>query len=553
MWFCFGLSCQVVEQLFKVKVYMTQTPVLVVGAGPSGLMSALLLTQLGIPVRLIDRKSTPILSTNAAGIQTRTIEVFEHIGIVKEFIDKGIITTGLQMFSQHKRLVKISLSIVDSYFPFILMLPQWHTEKILTKELEDRNIHIERNVELIELIQENGKVISTLKLPDGRQEQIETDWVIGCDGYNSTVRNHANIKMVGKDFDQEFFVADVKLKSQFDRSCINMILNQGKLVGIFALPSENNQLSRLAGNIGRHQNKDKFTDKEIKKMVAEHTQGDCEVTEVIWSAPFWIHSKMAAKLRNGSVFIVGDAAHVHSPAAGQGMNVGLQDAFNLTWKLAMVIKKQADPSILDSYQQERLPLIKNVLRLTETLGFFGLSTSYLLYRIRNFIFKNVAGKVKPLQKKMAGIMTQVGLRYKKSSLIDKTSRRSSTGPKPGARMPDVIAPNHRLYDYLRGPKFHVLLFVGSNPTKENIDKAVAASKQLIENIGSLVIPHIISNKACDVPHFIDDVDLAIHKRYGVNEPSMCLIRPDQYIAQFVDGLDANVIKAFLKKCGFIVA
>lgn len=530
---------------------MEQTPVLIVGAGPSGLMMALLLNRFGIPLRLIDRKSMPTLTTNAAGVQTRTLEIFEHVGIIKEFLNKSLVTTSLAIHSEKERLAKIPLDTIDSFYKYIVMLPQSITEKILNDVLEMHNIRVERNVELLELKQENGKVTTVLKSPD-KADTVVFDWVIGCDGYNSTVRNHAGIKMVGKDFDQEFFVADVRVKTQIDRLSVNVFINQGTLVGVFALPDEKNELFRVVGNIGRHQNKDKFTDDEIKRIVEGNTQGACELIEVTWSSPFWIHSKIAESLRNQSVFIAGDAAHVHSPAGAQGMNTGLQDAFNLAWKLALVIKNKANPIILDSYQQERMPIIKRVVNVTERLGAIGLSTNSFLFRLRNFIFRNVANKIKPLQKKIVGMVTQVALTFKDSSLIDYDAAGHSAKPSPGERTPDVGLADKRLYDYLRNTQHNLLLFTGPSPTAETVANVTKMYNRVLDTMGDLVVPHVVSDQHINVPNYIQDNGQVIHQRYAVSKPSMCLIRPDQYIALFRGDVDVSKVKEFLSKVGFVV-
>lgn len=530
---------------------MSEIPVLIVGAGPSGLMMALELTRYGIPVRIIDRKPAATQTTNAAGIQTRTIEIFEHIGIEKDFLEKGIKNNALDIYYQKDRLARIPLDNVDSFYNFILMLPQSDTEAILNKELQARNIEVERNVELIELKQERGQVVSKLKSWDGHIETLTTDWVIGCDGYNSTVRNNANIKMVGKDFDQEFFVADVKLYSKYDRNSVNMFIDRGTLVGIFSLPDSQNSKVRVVGNVGKHINKDKFTDDEIKKFVSDYTHGECRVDQVLWSSPFWIHSKVAAKLRNQSLFIAGDAAHVHSPAGAQGMNTGLQDAFNLAWKLAYVIQNKANPPILDTYGQERLPIIHNVIKLTESLAFMGLSTNKLLLMIRNFLIKNVPGRISFIQKKMVGLVTQVSLKYNHSSLIDKRSEKRDGNPKPGVRLPDVSLGNDkRLYDYLRNEKFNLLLFTAKAPSAERMKNAKLAYQQIEETMGTLVKPYIISDHKADVANFIEDNEFAIHSRYEVNKPSICLVRPDQFIALFISELNPKAVVEFLHNAGF---
>lgn len=531
---------------------MNQLSVLIVGAGPTGLMMACELTRFGVPVRIIDKKATPTQTTNAAGIHTRTLEIFEHLGIVSGFIEEGFKTEYLQIISDKQKLAKIPLNNIDSHFNYLIMLPQSETEKILNDYLLSLGVKVERNVELVNLEQVNNTVISTLKLPDGTSETVVSDWVIGCDGYRSKVREKAKIKMSGADVDQEFFVADVRIQTSYERDTVTMFLNKGTLLGLFSLPNAENDKYRVVANSNQIQNKDRFSEEDIRAMIHHYTQGECEVKEILWSSPFWIHSMLAEKLQNGSVLIAGDAAHVHSPAGAQGMNTGLQDAFNLAWKLALVIQGHANREILNSYQTERYPIIKSVVFATEKLAILGLTKNSWLFALRNFLFRNVAGKVKFLQNKVVGRVTQIALKYKNSTLIDKNHKGHSQGPQAGERTPDVkLNNNTRLYDYIRNNQHNVLLFTGASPSLDTIAAVKTASQQLEAKWGNIIKVHVVSEQKNDLPNSIEDTGLVIHQRYAVANPSMCLLRPDQYIGLFVGEINGGIIDAFLQKAGFI--
>ena len=332
-------------------------PVLIIGAGPTGLMMACQLARLGIHFRIIDKNAEPTKTTNAAGIQTRTLEIFDQMDIVDRFLEQGKKCHIFQIYGEKSSLATVLLNTIDSHYKYILMLPQCNTEKILTDYLEELKHSVERSVELINLTRAENKMQATVQHATGQTENIECSWIVGADGYHSITREKAGIPMTGSDINQMFFVADAKLKTNLTADAVIVFLNKGTLIGLFPL-HENTY--RIVANSNQINFKKSYSTDEINELVARYTHGHCAVTEIFWSSPFWIHSKLAKSMQHERVFIAGDAAHVHSPAGAQGMNTGLQDAYNLAWKLALVINHKANIKILDSYSTERYPIVKTI-------------------------------------------------------------------------------------------------------------------------------------------------------------------------------------------------
>jgi len=521
-------------------------PVLIVGAGPTGLMMAITLAHQGVPFRIIDRKSEPTQTTNAAGIHPRTIEIFNQMGISQQFIEAGVCCHNLEMQSEGRILAQLRLDQVNSLYNFILMLPQSETEKLLSQHLESLNVKIERSTELIDLVIKERKALATLKYSDERDEIVEADWVIGCDGYHSTVREKSDIKMVGTDIPQEFLVADIRIQSEVPPDTIVMFFTQGTILGLF--PLKGNKY-RMVANSNQLENKKSFSEEEIKTIVKSHTSGKCEVTEILWASPFWIHSKIAESLRKNNIFIAGDAAHVHSPAGAQGMNTGLQDAFNLGWKLALIYRNQANQSLLDSYQAERYPIMKKLVNFTEKLSHLALTKNSFIINVRNFFFKHIAGKSTYIQNRAAALVTQLSLNYENSPIVEKNTRGRSKSPRPGDRAPNVIIQDDlTLFSYLDNTKHNLLLFAGDN-TNQSLQMLINVCQWVEESVGNVVETHIVINRPVDVKSLILDKDMLVHQKYQVTSPSMCLVRPDRYIGLFMGEVNQALLQSYLKRIG----
>lgn len=519
--------------------------VLIVGAGPTGLMMACELARRNITFRIIDKKSEISSGSNATWIQPGTLELFDHLDLTKEFIRKGHVCNAIHLHSKGKDLARIPLDHLDSIHPFILMLPQKETEKLLSERLEKLNNKIERSLELINVKQENNTVITTIKFPNNKTETIKSDWLIACDGANSKVRESCGIFFPGEDLSEQFMVADANMDSFMLNNEIHVFFDKGTVCGVF--PMGHNSF-RINANLHQDAPRKNFIDKEVREIISERTYGDYNIHAVSWISPFWIHSRVVDQMRHGSIFLAGDAAHVHSPAGGQGMNAGLQDSYNLAWKLALVINGDANENLLDSYQSERHPVINKIVNQSEKLTKMALFDKSFLTKLNKFSIKVARSPVK-FSKKIMTELTQLDVQYQDSPVIDYLDDINNKSPKQGEHAPNVIIDkSKKLYDYFRNTHHNVLLFCGLKKEKKRLAKIKELQQWLNKKFPDLVTTHIISMEKIDgAENVIIDEEGLIHDRYHIKNSVIYVIRPDNFIAYFSKSFNHNSIEQFFDK------
>ena len=520
---------------------MSRLPVMIVGAGPTGLMMACELKRHNIPFRIIDKKSGPTQGSNATWIQTRTLEIFDVIGIADRFLKIGHQCDTINFYAKGKQINNIPLTKIDSSYPFILMLPQSETERVLNETLEQSKIRVERSLELVNVKQINNGVVSTVRFANGDTENITSHWLIGCDGANSTVREKCQISFLGEDIPEQFMVADAQMSSHLSTNEIHVFFDKGTIFPdkgtlFSAFPWDTNKY-RLSANLYLSHPRQRFTEQEVREVVAERTYGNFIVDKVSWISPFWIHGKIVNKMHIGSIFLAGDAAHIHSPAGGQGMNTGLQDAFNLAWKLALVIRDKSKSSLLDTYQSERYPVVKNIVNETEFFTKMILFDKSFFSKLKKF--SNKITKRPFLTKRISEKLTQVDIQYKKSPIIHYKEKTNPKSPRQGKRAPDVtINDSKKLYEYLHNSLHNILLFTGQKPTKNNLLKIKKLQKLLSKQFPKLVKTFIITNeKINNFDNIIIDTYGVTHKKYDVKKPTIFIVRPDNYISYISKKLD----------------
>lgn len=338
--------------------------VLIVGSGPTGLVLALWLTKLGIPLRIIDKNSGQGQTSRAMALHARTLEFYQQIGIAEEVIAHGIIIEKINLWKNHRHLTTIPLHSIGkgfSPFPFVLSFPQDEHEKLLINHLSQAGIEVERNTELINLSQDEKKVTAILK-NNNKTETCEVQFLLGCDGAKSTVRHALNIDFPGGMYSQLYYVADVLAQKELEKNEIHVNLIENEFTIIF--PIRNSHSLRLIGIVPKEcENKKNIEFNDVKSNAIRNT--DLTIEKVNWFSTYHSHHRVAEHFKNGRVFLLGDAAHIHSPAGGQGMNTGIGDAINLSWKIANVIKKHAALSLLDSYEPERIAFARRLVATTD--------------------------------------------------------------------------------------------------------------------------------------------------------------------------------------------
>lgn len=337
--------------------------VLVVGAGPAGLMAATLLARSGVSVILVEKRGEATRESRAFAVQARTLELMRSLGLAKRFIANGVRADSVNIHVQGRFRGGLDFTRAradDTPFPFILMIPQSRTEAILAEDCAANGVTIARGNEVTGIVEADDGVVATVRDADGAERTIRAAYVVGGDGSRSIVRRAAGLGWTGDMFPQRFLLADCRVDWPLDHDRFRVFMN-GPLIGLF-LPLDGENLSRvmatdMSGTAG-FGSEDASTAAPLDLAEMQRGLEAAIALPVTLSDPVWVtryraHHRHVDRYAKGRCFVAGDAAHIHSPAGGQGMNTGLQDAANLAWKLAAVLRHGADPALLDSYDAER--------------------------------------------------------------------------------------------------------------------------------------------------------------------------------------------------------
>ncbi len=337
--------------------------VLVVGAGPVGLVAAAELARHGLSVLIIDKLPQPTDESRAIAVHARSLDMLARMGVVDQLMATGVKARGMELHSGRKELIRVPLDSVDAAYPFSLNTPQTETERVLGEHLTALGVSVERQVELTKLEQTEDAARVTLSHPDGRNEELSAPWVIGADGAHSTVRHLVGGKLEGTFVGERFLLGDVDAEHDLDsESMYTFFAPEGP---VLAMPMRNGRMRVMAQvhdapdtPLNLHP-----TLEQLQTVVDERV-GGIRLIRGHWLTSFELHHAQSSQYRWGRVFLVGDSAHIHSPAGGQGMNTGMQDAFNLAWKLAAVVDGQSSATLLDTYHDERYPVAKSMIDFT---------------------------------------------------------------------------------------------------------------------------------------------------------------------------------------------
>ena len=340
--------------------------VLIVGAGPTGLVLALWLTKLGARVRIVDKTAEPGTTSRAVAVQARTLEFYRQIGLADAIADAGRKALAANLWVAGKRAARAVLGDMGaglSPYPYALVYPQDEHERLLIARLAEAGVAVERQTELIALDETGDRVYARLKRPDGAEDQCDAAYVAGCDGAHSTVRAALQIGFPGGTYAHLFYVADVEASGAAINGEVHVGMDPTDFLAVFPLKKAGH--ARLIGTVRTDTGKpnDTLSWDDVGKRVLEWMHID--VARVHWFSTYHVHHRVADQFRGGRAFVVGDAAHIHSPVGGQGMNTGIGDAVNLAWKLAAVLGGHASPSLLDSYEPERIAFARRLVATTD--------------------------------------------------------------------------------------------------------------------------------------------------------------------------------------------
>jgi 2-polyprenyl-6-methoxyphenol hydroxylase-like FAD-dependent oxidoreductase len=345
---------------------MAAPEVLIIGAGPTGLVLALWLSRLGVRLRIIDKAAEPGTTSRALGVQARTLELYRQVGLAEELVERGLEFAAANLWVRGRKAAHVAFGEIGtglSPYPYILIFPQDEHERLLIERLAERGVEVERRVELVRFEDTDGRVLAHLRRPDGSEEACEAEYLAGCDGAHSTVRETLRIGFPGGTYAHVFYVADVEASGPLINQELHVTLDDADFLAVF--PMKAAEHARLIGTVRweMESQRDRLSWEDVSKDVINRL--DLSVERVNWFSTYRVHHRVADQFRRGRAFLLGDAGHIHSPVGAQGMNTGIADAVNLAWKLAAVLQRRAGTALLDTYEPERIAFARRLVATTD--------------------------------------------------------------------------------------------------------------------------------------------------------------------------------------------
>jgi 2-polyprenyl-6-methoxyphenol hydroxylase-like FAD-dependent oxidoreductase len=422
---------------------MSDTEVLINGAGPTGLVLALWLSRLGVRLRLVDKTAEPGTTSRALVVHARTLEFYRQIGLAEAVVERAHKFAAANLWARGRKAGRVVFGPMGeglSPFPYMLIFPQDQHERLLIQRLTEAGVQVERRTELLGFEDSGGRVRARLRRPDGTEETCEAAYLAGCDGAHSRVREVLGVGFPGGTYSHLFYVADVEASGPVMDGELHVALDDADFLAVFPMPAGH---ARLIGTVEREaQAQDETLSwDDVSKVVIGRL--GITVGRVNWFSTYRVHHRVADRFRRGRAFLLGDAAHIHSPVGGQGMNTGIGDAVNLAWKLAAVLHGRADLALLDTYEPERIDFARRLVATTDRAFTVVTSPGLIARRVR----VDVAPRVLPLlfasrgfRRLMFRTVSQIAINYRGSSFLSEGRAGSVAG---GDRLPWVPLDNFR--------------------------------------------------------------------------------------------------------------
>ncbi len=507
---------------------MKQYDVIIVGAGPTGLMAAVQLARYNINFLIIDSKNGPTEQSRAIAMTARSMEVYQQLGISDTAIQQGRFIEQMAIYVKGKEKANAQIGEFGkgkTDFSYMLAFEQSKNEKLLFEKLKSYGQTVSWNTELLKLFKQNSLFEIDVKHLDNTEEKLTTKYIIGCDGAKSVVRHSFNFSFKGGTYENKFYVADTVLKWDKNPNTLVLCPSRKNFCGFFPMGGSNSH--RIVGSIPKNLiDKEDINFADMESAIKEAVAFPLEIEKMNWFSIYKLHHRSVQKFNDGNCFLAGDAAHIHSPAGGQGMNTGLQDAYNLTWKLSLVIKGITNEKLLDTYNEERLPFAKWLLKFTDRAFSIMTSTNLFVSWLRNTVIplfvKFFLGK--PFVKsRIFNTISQLQWAYKNCSL-SKNSSSQKLKFNAGDRLPYILLGQEKqsIYKLLTAPVFHLLVIGAAKP--------VLQPNEMIKTI---------------------ELSIEEWKEKGVTKPLFILVRPDNYIGLIADEMNDDILRNYLQQyCSF---
>ena len=507
-----------------------QTDVIIVGAGPTGLALACQLIRYGVDFVIIDKKETTTPYSKAIGVQARTLEIYEQIGLADKLIELGAIAERARMFAGGKvrgEVVFRDLGAGLSPYPFLLIVEQGKHETLLYDFIKSHGKDVQWQSELVSFSQDSECVNANIKNSAGETETIEAKYLIGCDGAKSLVRHSLGLTFEGSTFERLFYVADVEIDWDFEHGGLQVFLMKNSLLAVFAMGGERQY--RIVGTFRQGFEKDEgeVLYEEIEERIRLDAEIDFDITKVNWFSTYKVHTRHVNRFGEGRCFLAGDSAHIHTPAGAQGMNTGIQDGYNLAWKLALVLEGCANAKLLDTYNEERLPNAKALTKTTDRFFNLAANPNPFFVFVRLYIFPyiaNLAFSLNAVKRFVFPRISQIAINYRKSSL---SQNNGSFKVKAGDRMPWFEVEGASVYDRLREPLFHLVVFFD----------------------GKTEIPPLPADLMQSWEDAIDSTVISLYPEiadiFGAKASFFVILRPDNYIGLISSEFSPDRVRSYL--------
>ncbi|MGB9182092.1 MAG: FAD-dependent monooxygenase [Pyrinomonadaceae bacterium] len=509
-----------------------KTDVIIIGAGPTGLSLACQLIRYGIDFVIVEKNEGVTSFSKALGVHARTLEIYEQLGLAEKAVERGVIAGKVRLLEGGEIRGEVNLSNVGqglSAYPFMLVLEQNKNEQLLYEYMQSHGKDVLWQAELESFTQTEAGVAARIRNGVGASQIIEGKYLAGCDGPKSPVRHALGLSFEGSTFERLFYVADVQIDWKFGHDALHVCLAKNSVVAFFPMRGENRW--RIVGAFPEGHDKDEgeILYEEIEQRIKEEAEIELEISHVNWFSVYKVHTRHVEKFSVGRCFLAGDAAHIHTPAGGQGMNTGIQDAYNLAWKMALVLKGAAHERILDTYNEERLPNAKRLLGTTDRMFNLAAGTDWLFGLIRNTVFPPMAKYIlsfDAVKKRFFPLISQIGITYRDGSL-SRHEGDEEFEVKAGDRMPYFLSDGKSIYDKLHEPKFHLLTFSDGESDYRSL-------RNEIENRYA----HLVDYQAIPLyPH--------VAEIFGTDKPFNVLLRPDNHIGFISSETSSSELSVYL--------
>jgi 2-polyprenyl-6-methoxyphenol hydroxylase-like FAD-dependent oxidoreductase len=509
-----------------------KTDVIIVGAGPTGLALAAQFIRYGVDFVILDKTETTTPHSKAIGVQARTLELYEQIDLSQKLIEQGAIAERARMVEGGEIRGEVELTEIGkglSPYPFLLIVEQGRHEKLLYDFIKSSGRDVLWNTKLESIFQDDEGVTANVKMADGERDVIIGKFLIGCDGANSFVRQSLGLTFEGGTFERLFYVADAQVYWKFSHDSLYVCLAKSTITAFFPMTGGEKHF-RIVGTFpeGHQGDEGEILYEEIERQIKQDTELELDIHDVNWFSVYRVHTRRVNRFSQGRCFLAGDSAHIHTPAGAQGMNTGIQDGYNLAWKIAMALNGKADAKLLESYNDERLENAKNLLKTTDRLFQFGANPDAFVAYFRTNIFPYIANFVLNIEAVKNFIfprVSQIGINYRSSFL---SVNDGNFSVKAGDRMPYFIIEGTSIYDRLRAPKFHLITFSDGQSEPQNLRAELSEYADLIDF-------HV-------VPLYPNIAEL-----FGAAESFVVLLRPDNHIGLISNGIALDSVTSYLNR------